>query len=434
MPPPVPIPVQPLAYSIPWQEHTKPGLITTIGVMCIVVACLSGLVSFFIGIYGFGFYMVSKFSGARTPATPATTSVVTASGPQADEKLPIGDVGVADNTLRSLLSLDGPRVRELDRLMRTHGKAVFPPDEDNDGAPLTAATIRSAVKQHNRATNPSAAAHFTTDAGSVDIYPDRAIFTSADGATTIDTSAARNSESVNNYHSTGTTVVGSGPGQSPTTLTSAQVQQIIKTVKKLAPQPPNSAQLATIRSQLAAPNQQLVTNAGGSPVSLVMPQGPNLMIQFDSGMLTVGRKGEVVSMMSYNTAFTTGMPNFAGIGPPAALLIFEAFLSVVWAIYLLIVGILVMRSSFKSPRLLRVYAWVKIPLALMGGAALGWMIYGFAAAATSAAGAGTTSTGFVAIACWGAVFMALGLAFPISVLIVLRTRTVREFFNSVSPA
>jgi hypothetical protein len=113
---------------------------------------------------------------------------------------------------------------------------------------------------------------------------------------------------------------------------------------------------------------------------------------------------------------------------------FEAFLSVVWAIYLLIVGILVMRSSFKSPRLLRIYAWVKIPLAMMAGAALGWMIYGFATAVKNTPGGVSTTSGFFMIAVWIAILIALGLAFPISVLIVLRARSVREFFNTVSPA
>ena len=430
-PTPPPVPVQALAYSAPWQERSKPGLITAIGVMCIVVACLSGFVSLIMGFYGFGFYAITKFSTGRSAAAGTSISV-SSTGPQADEKLPVGDVGVADNTLRSRLNLDGARLRELDKLMRSHGKAIFPTDEDSDGTPLTAARIRAAVKEHNVTPDAAGAAHFATEAGAVDVFPDHAVFTAADGATTIDTSAVRNTESTSSA-STSTMAVGAGAAQARTTLTPAQVQKIIRDIKRRSPQALTAAQLATVQSQLSAPNQQLVTNAAGMPVTNVMPQGTNMMIQFDGGFLTVGPQGQVISVFSYGSnPFATGGANLSGVATPAILLILEAFCSVGVAIYLLIVGIFVFRSSLRSPQLLRIYACVKIPLALAAGAVVAWMGYEFMTAITKSMPAGSAGAGIGYASIWAAVLTVLGLAFPVGLLIALRSRTAREFFNAVS--
>jgi hypothetical protein len=426
------VPVQALAYSAPWQERSKPGLITAIGVMCIVVACLSGFVSLIMGFYGFGFYAITKFATGRSVAAGTSISV-SSTGPQADEKLPVGDVGVADNTLRSLLNLDGARFRELDKLMRSHGKAIFPTDEDSDGTPLTAARIRAAVKEHYVAPDAAGAAHFATEAGAVDVFPDHAIFTTADGATTIDTSAVRNTESTSSA-STSTMAVGAGAAQAGTMLTPAQVQKIIKDIKRRSPQALTAAQLATVQSQLSAPNQQLVTNVA-TPVTMVTQQGTNTMIQFDGGFLTVGPQGQVVWVYSNSSnPFAAGGPNLSGVATPAALMILEAFCSVGVAIYLLIVGIFVFRSSLRSPQLLRIYACVKIPLALAAGVVVAWMGYEFMTAVTRSMPGGNAAAGpgigYASI--WAAVLTLLGLAFPVGLLIALRSRTAREFFNAVS--
>src|SRR5437660_1379592 len=83
-PPPIPVPVQPLGYSTPW-EHRRPGLITAIGVLCIVVACLSGLTNLASAFQGFGFYMVSAFTRPSTPTVSSSDTLA-----WADEKLTVG--------------------------------------------------------------------------------------------------------------------------------------------------------------------------------------------------------------------------------------------------------------------------------------------------------------------------------------------------------
>jgi hypothetical protein len=48
-------------------------------------------------------------------------------------------------------------------------------------------------------------------------------------------------------------------------------------------------------------------------------------------------------------------------------------------------------------------------------------------------GGGGAAPQLAVFSMWGAVLTVLGLAFPIALLIALRSRTVRDFFNSVAP-
>src|SRR5215207_9521673 len=70
-----PVPVQTLNY-LPPRGAGRPGIITTIGVSSIVVALLSGLTSFVMGLNAFTFHMVSKRPIPTAPAVmPATGPV-----------------------------------------------------------------------------------------------------------------------------------------------------------------------------------------------------------------------------------------------------------------------------------------------------------------------------------------------------------------------
>jgi hypothetical protein len=220
-----------------------------------------------------------------------------------------------------------------------------------------------------------------------------------------------------------------------TTLTATQVKKIVNDIKRRSPQALTAAQIATVQTQLSAPNQNLVANAAGTPVTSVMPTGTDLMFQFDGGFLTVGPQGQVVQVFSYSSnPFAGGRANLGGVAAPAILMMLEALCSVAVAIFLLVVGIFVFRSSFKSPRLLAVYAWIKIPLALAAGAVVTWMGYEFMTAVTRGLPGGSPAAAptVAYVAIWGIILTLLGLAFPIALLIALRSRTSREFFNTVS--
>jgi len=404
----------------------RPGIVTAIGVLCIVIACLSGIGSLLSGIYGCLFWAMGAFSSRASgmAVTSTTITSVAAPAPPPVLKLSLGDAGVAVNVLQSKLSLDGAHVRELSRLLRTHGREVLGGDEDT---PLSAAHVVDAVEWSASQPNDRAGpAQFSTQQGSVEIYADHAVFTSADRSRVVHTSAVDSTEFI-----TGTPAAApansAGAAQS-TTLTPAQVGQVMQSVRQQAAAM-NPAQMASLRAELSRPNQQLVTpGASPSVVFFTVQRGGNATISFNSGTtLVLGPRGQVLSsgMMPF--------PKFAITAPTAGVVIGEAIASFALAIYLLIVGILAFRPGPRVPLLLRIYAALKIPLALLAGAGVPWMVYQLADSAmkgTATTGGGPTvslPTGpFIG---WGIGFALFALAFPVALLIALRTRTCKSYYS-----
>jgi hypothetical protein len=231
-PPPVPVAVQPLTYSLPFRQG-RPGIITAIGVLCIVIACLSGIFSLSTGIYSFSFYMMSKMMTRMSTMSATLSASPPISSTSSSTNLSPGEVGVAVNTLRSMLALDASHIGELDRLLRLHGRQVFGGDED---VRLTTSAIQEAVT--NTTPQPQALldpAQFSTSEGTVEIFSDHATFTSTDGSTTVNTSAKTDSDQTTpSTPTTGTTGVGTSPKTPPksgTTLTKAQVNQVVAGVQ-----------------------------------------------------------------------------------------------------------------------------------------------------------------------------------------------------------
>ena len=119
----------------------------------------------------------------------------------------------------------------------------------------------------------------------------------------------------------------------------------------------------------------------------------------------------------------------------AALSLIDAFGSEALAIFLLIIGIGVTRGWRGARRYHLIYAALKIPLVIFGALAWWWLMTSFVRGISSSmppnpqsaqamqgmsAGMGVFSFG------WGVI----ALIYPISLLIVLRARTVREYFQS----
>lgn len=425
-----PIPSQPLPYSIPVRTG-RPGIITAIGVTCIVIACLSALSSFISGTNSVGFYMMSRVSAqmASMSATMASASANAgpATMPGSSPVLPGGDAGVAVNAIDSMLSLDSQHLRELDRLMRRHGRLVFGGDDDT---PLTAAAVRQAVISSKRNGGISG---FSTSQGTVDIFADHATFTSADGSTTVTTSARRNQDQTTQSTPNGltmSTVAVNATAAPSSTLTTAQIDQAVALAQGMVPKP-NAAQLRSLRAELSKPNQPLATVGGSSPVTATTQQpNGNLSIYFDTGnALIVDPRGKVLS------SGTLPMLNLGISGGLATVDALEGLASIGLAIYLLIVGILVLRGSFASPRMLRIYAWIKIPLALIAGIGLTMLGYALSRAIMNnpAMGAASSSadSARVGFTIGGGLAILFGLAFPVALLIALRSKTVSEYYNAV---
>ena len=354
-------------------------------------------------------------------------ATVSPAPPAAGTPLGPGDVSVAVNALRPMLNLDPAHVRELDYLLRWHGREVLGGDED---ATLTAATVTAAVTRSRpqvpRQTGPEA--EFETQQGAVRVYADHADFKSGDGSVTIRTSAASHSNSVHRSSTSASLPTDHATASSFNgTLTPAQVGRIVSAAQQMAVTPMNAAQVAALSRSLSAYNQSLVTPGAGTQVlSVISNPNGNVIISFNTGnMLVLGPQGRVIS------SGTAPMPRFNVGGGSFVAVLTDAAGSIALAIFLLVAGILVFRPTSRPVRLLRVYAILKIPLAIVAGVGLGVMGYrfatGIASSGLAATSSGPAATGFIV---WGAIIGALGLAFPIALLIATSSQTVRNYYYS----
>jgi hypothetical protein len=98
----------------------------------------------------------------------------------------------------------------------------------------------------------------------------------------------------------------------------------------------------------------------------------------------------------------------------------DALLGGLLAIYLLVVGILVLRQHRKARGLQTIFAILKIPLAIL--AAIGWTW------TIDDANAGTIPAGQLKF--WLVLFLVIGLAYPIVLLFVVQMRSVRDYYRA----
>lgn len=122
---------------------------------------------------------------------------------------------------------------------------------------------------------------------------------------------------------------------------------------------------------------------------------------------------------------------FVKLDPTALAMVFsEAALSGLVAIYLLVIGILTLRGNRLSSRLHLIYVFLKLPLICLGG--YGWMRlqasfdavmpgnFGVSALRPIQLNLGSSPTTLTAIV--------LSLIYPLTLLFLLQTKTVRDFY------
>ncbi len=226
--------------------------------------------------------------------------------------------------------------------------------------------------------------------------------------------------------SLGTTTTGAGPTTTITTapsaaLTPIEIQQIISKVQASATQKLSPAQISSLRTALANPSQQLVApGTVWSPVSSTMMQSNGTaFIRLSGGYIQIDPKGVVVSQVS-NANPMAGLPR---VSLWACLSFFDGVASFALAVLLLLAGIAALRHSRRSLRMHQIYGWAKLPLAILGSITYCWVLTDFMTGMPGTAMGNTRMlfgmySGFLA---------ALSIAYPIGLLIALRSRIVRGY-------
>jgi hypothetical protein len=221
------------------------------------------------------------------------------------------------------------------------------------------------------------------------------------------------------------------PATAPATLTPSEIQSIVQRVQQMSGNGLSPAQVSTLQSALQTNSPPLVSPAYAFSPILTVDKSPDgsVDIQFNGGgALSLNSGGQVVSQSAAGTAIVPTLPRI-GIGV-GVLLGVDALASLALAVLLLVAGIQVFRNSPGAARLHRIFAVLKIPVGVFGAAAVALMYGQMLGSMGGGAFRGPGGTRMVEIGYFTGYFV-LSCAYPIALLIVLRTRGVRAYYQSV---
>jgi hypothetical protein len=410
--PPPPVPALPLGYAYD-DSSQRPGIITAIGVISIIVGSLSIVGSGLSGLYGFGMMMVAQVSQAMATASanapaPAATGPATSPTMDAGVEPPVDPAmgldadarGVIVNVVAGLSNLNADRQKQLDTLLAYRGARVFA----FANQPVTVKGVQARITKYGTMPSPDAskpgADFFLTAWGTVEIYDDHAVFRS-EGSEPFSISA-------------GQPALGAP-------MTRRQAADVIVTkVQGMASI--NEKQADALRELIASPAQNIIQDyaSPGSEVTMaeVLDDG-SLWVGFTNGDVDIDAAGKVTNSSQYSAggggAGWTG-PTLNISRTATTVVMLEAMASMGLAVYLLVIGILTLRQSLRARMLHWVYVWIKIPLAI--ACAWAW-----------AAVVESMSSGAAAPVAWIGAIAALGAgAYPVALIFALNTRSVKDYY------
>jgi hypothetical protein len=428
--PPLP-PLASLAYDRGMIARVgRPGIITAIGVISIVVAGLGFIGSLYSGLSLFGFSMMANIAGMMPPVPPPAPMVVATpvSATQPSEllesTLPVSAKGLdaaARNEvaagLANLRFLSAPRLDQLNALLAEAGQDIFPAGDE----PLTALRVQDELVQSHvtgLSADPSMPGPDTirTDGGRFELYDDRAVF----------------------YPNRGEVVRISTLTTSTAGLTPAQVETIVQQAQATSGNAMNPAQMAALRTLLGTPGQQYVS-AIAIPTAIRSAQAMSdgtMLLTFPNGFASIGPQGQMTSSSSGGgaAAFPFGNSRIKINRTAMALASFSTLLGFGLAIYLLVIGILTLRGSPRGRSLHLIYAWLKIPVTILGAVAAWWLTTSFMEALMAGnSGNPMFQQGiFAGVGLQHAVMGAIALIYPVALLIALQTKAVKDYYSSAA--
>lgn len=454
----------------------RPGIVTAIGVISIIVASLSIIGTALTGFWGIRMQQLVKQTttmartraAAAAPPPPPVVSnpspVLEGAPPAEESRIVTTDRGHAEDDRELIARVFGTMevmTPELDRqlhgLLARDGKDIAPIPSGGTTASRQAA-IRDAVSRHGEL--PSAdrktpnGVFFQLPAGEMSLYHDRAIFRWTDRSKPLIRSIApkapapgTTSEPEPELPPTPPQPPAGGqvdpfasdpndpfaaptdaqqqpaPGSASGVLTPAQVQSVIQKVQAAAKNQLNPQQVAALRSALSDPNQNLVPPDNvWSPVSVVQmnPDG-SAIIKLTNAAIVMDSAGAIQDQ------FMTNIPAAPLRSSGIAMVIIESALSAIVAMFLMYAGIQALRQSPRAGRCHLLYALVKIPLAVVAAIGLTMLMNDVISFFELMGLRGSDRSGVLTFALWMA---GLGVIYPIVLLIVLHVPSVKAYFKA----
>jgi hypothetical protein len=418
---------------------SRPGLITAIGVFSIIVGSLSTLASLISIPYAIGIYY---FASSGAMAMFSRTMATSANGVVPFQQQ------VVVSAVTQVAPLNPARTQLLKTLLAEQGQVLFP-----TGTPITRQSVQQSIV--NSGTLPPnagrpGAQYIMLKTGRIEIDDDYAtVFPAAVAAEPAALATVQIDAIIGNL-----TTLASTDTQLDATQT-ATVRRELARPSQLFVQPNTDRQKLTLQigGLIAAPDGgvTIILTSGGfwplptsDPTKIANAAAANPFIT-DTATTTTGPTITTTSGNVHTTTIITpaGTPPPAFTPPPGFQVmgiaaIGEPILSLALGIFLMIVGILVFKASPGGRKHHWWFVYAKIPLVILYFAS--WMVLtttffnGMFAMATRTAGAtppGAASALTLGMSIWLGGLSLLALAYPISLIFVLRSRSVREWYSSM---
>jgi hypothetical protein len=400
------------------------------GVMSLLLGAASMLVNGMLLLQLVMMYRMSQATAAMANASAASTAAMAAPVADTTEALPPRGMPVAQRRivaegLGNVRTLSEQRTAQLDLLLAEGGKDIFL----LSGAALTPQAIAANVSESAKI--PGVAGRegpdvFVVGQGRMELYDDHAAFFPSRGGEVIRVAGLREDSS-------GTKTLGA-----------SQVQLIQAKVEKLAGMKLNAAQSTALTTSLASPGQQLVTPAASmadiaAQVQYATAQDDgSILIGFASSAITLDAVGKVTAFSSALGGMSGrggGKPQNFAINPAAGTLaVADCVVSILLAVFLCFAGVQVFREARQAAGAHRIYAWVKLPIAIASAIVWAWLWSSFLKSIQTATGGTLTPNQSFAIKMVTLAGIAIGLSgaiYPIVLLLALRGRTMRDYYGGV---
>lgn len=385
---------------------SRPGAVTAIGVISIILASIALITNVVSGIFGLTSITTTKVQqivvNRQDVDRYPLVAPQSASAPDAmsDEEAFTVAAGLSRVKL-----LTPARMEHVKTLARVHGKTMFPFTSGN----VSAARVAGNVSDSGEVLGGGGARtnYYVLGEGRLEVSDTQATFRADDGKT---------------YRST-----------DPPQDNSISEPSIDAMLRSLAPSgaPPNAAQKLTIQKLLRDPQQLIVEGDSGAQVVFAGPlkdggiwfSTPVAQVRLDNAgkatLLSAGAPEPGTNALT-GRKLTTKWAN---------LLMLESLLSGLLAILLLIGAIFLVRGRPIGRKLCTVWALIKFPLVIAGAIFLGMAISEWLAAITS--DSSTPPSPSIAPVVIAGLHGVVGLVWATIVLIALTRASVRDYFKNV---
>jgi hypothetical protein len=393
---------------------SRPGILTAVGVLSIIVASISLLVDFASVMFAIAVsrVAVSTLPVATIGATPppprtnqASVEYVAPQGLSANQRQ------IVIQGLSQVRTLSEARQKQLDGLLADVGREVVEISPQYLTIERVAAYVTD-VREMPSGSGGAADDLFILGSGRLQISDNGAVFFPGNSPSGIRSGG------------------GGYTDASGTHLASAQIAAVVQRVQELCNQAMNDAQVTSLESELESPAQTLiapspsVAQAVAQVTSAAAMGDGTVAVTTTNASMSFGPAGQsFAGIVAGGGARRWARPRVLVARRDATLLMLDSVLSLAAAGFLLACGIMVLRNSAESRWMLLGYAGGKLALA-------GLSCYAVHSVAMEL-GANSPDAESAAMA-WTLIVGATGAIYPVVLLIAMNLRSVREFLGAAT--